>query len=432
MPDIELPYLLKDFPGIGGVIKQRPEDFFVQEMPLYDPSGVGEHVLCEIQKINLTTFDAINMIARKLGVSPRAIGFAGMKDYAALTRQVLSISGREVTPEAVMAIKDEKLSILWAARHGNKLRLGHLAGNRFAIKIREVDPMKVVTLRPALDTLEKRGVPNFFGEQRFGRRGNNDLIGAAFIRGDDKEACRLLLGEPRSGEDPGEVHAARANYDKGDLERAIKHWPRSAGMERRMLAKLIKTGDHTKTIFMADMPLRRLWVSALQSRIFNSVLTARLEKLDEVMPGDLAYKHDSGACFWVENLEAELPRAERFEISPTGPMIGRRMSMARGMPGEIEQSVLRKYNITPQDFKGNDRDRSPGDRRPMRIKPRDAQLESGVDEHGSFITVAFTLPPGAYATVLLRELMKNGSNDDSNDTPANEGVDDTSDAETSM
>ena len=405
MSDDSLPYLLKDFPGIGGVIKARPEDFFVQEIPLYDASGEGEHVLFEIQKVNLTTLDAVSLVARKLGISPRAVGFAGMKDSAAVTRQVLSVSGKGLTPEAVMELKDERMSVMWAARHGNKLRLGHLAGNRFAIKIRDVDPMKVVLLRPALDTLEKRGVPNFFGEQRFGRRGNNDLIGAAFIRGDDKEAVRLILGDPR-GSDGGDIQAARTNFEKGDMERAMGHWPRRAGMERRMLAKFIRTGDAGKAIFMADMSLRRLWVSALQSRIFNAVLAKRLEQIDHVMAGDLAYKHDSGACFWVENLEAEAPRAERFEISPTGPLIGRRMSMARGAAGEIESEELVRFGVKADDFRTGDRDRSPGDRRPLRIQPRDTQLESGVDELGGYITVAFTLPPGAYATVLLRELTK--------------------------
>jgi len=405
MSDDSLPYLLTDFPGVGGLIKERPEDFFVQEIPLYDPSGEGEHVYAEIQKVGLTTLDAIGIIARKLGISPRVIGYAGMKDAQAVTRQTISIQGHDLSLEAVMAIKEPNLEVLWASRHGNKLRLGHLAGNRFAVKLREVDPMKVVTLRPALDTLAKRGIPNYFGEQRFGRRGNNDLIGAAFLRGDDKEALRLILGDPKSS-DGGDIHAARKNFEKGDLERSMHHWPRRSGMERRMLAKFIRTGDATKAIFMADLSVRKIWVSALQSRIFNTVLTQRLTTLDQVQVGDLAYKHDSGACFFVENLEAEAPRAERFEISPTGPIIGRRTSMARGVPGEIEQAVLAKYGITAADFKNGDRDRSPGDRRPLRIMPRDTQLESGVDQFGGFITVAFTLPPGAYATVLMRELTK--------------------------
>src|SRR5690349_6316381 len=122
-----LPYLTKDFPGVGGAIKRRPEDYFVQEVPLYEPAGEGEHVYAEIQKVGVTTFDAIHQVAAALQVSSRDIGYAGMKDARAITRQVLSIHG--TTPEAVMALRLPNITVQWAARHGNKLRLGHLAGN---------------------------------------------------------------------------------------------------------------------------------------------------------------------------------------------------------------------------------------------------------------------------------------------------------------
>src|SRR3954464_8114572 len=110
---MNLPYLTPEFAGIGGSIKQRPEDFFVQEVPLYEPSGEGEHVYCEIQKIGLTTFEAISRIARALGVPSRDIGYAGMKDARAVTRQVLSLVG--TTPDAVMSLKLPDVSMLWAA-----------------------------------------------------------------------------------------------------------------------------------------------------------------------------------------------------------------------------------------------------------------------------------------------------------------------------
>src|SRR5690242_11250169 len=120
-----LPYLTSDFPGIGGRIKQRPQDFFVQEVPLYEPSGQGEHVYCEIQKSGIPTFEAIHRIAAALQISSRDIGYAGLKDARAVTRQIFSIQG--VTPEQVMSLKIPDMTIHWADRHGNKLRLGHLA-----------------------------------------------------------------------------------------------------------------------------------------------------------------------------------------------------------------------------------------------------------------------------------------------------------------
>src|SRR5215204_4369664 len=111
--DLDLPYLTDDFPGVGGRIKERPEDFFVQEIPLYEPSGEGEHVYCEIQKVGLTTFEAVSRVARALGVPSKNIGYAGMKDAKAVTRQVLSIAG--ASEQAVMDLRAQGVSVLWAA-----------------------------------------------------------------------------------------------------------------------------------------------------------------------------------------------------------------------------------------------------------------------------------------------------------------------------
>src|SRR5690349_7654043 len=171
---MNFPYLTRDFPGIGGTIKQRPEDFFVQEIPLYEPSGEGEHVYLDVQKIGLTTFEAIKRLPDALHVSSSDLGYAGLKDAGAITRQVVSSPG--TTEQAAMNLRIPDMTIQWAARHANKMRLGHLAGNRFAIKLRDVNPTDVVKLQPVLDVLTTRGLPNFFGEQRFGRRGDNDKL----------------------------------------------------------------------------------------------------------------------------------------------------------------------------------------------------------------------------------------------------------------
>ena len=114
---MNLPPLTKDFPGIGGSLKGRAEDFFVQEIPLYEPSGAGEHVYCEIQKVGLTTFDAVNRIGDALRVPTNDIGYAGLKDARAVTRQVLSIRG--TTEDAVMASSGRipRLTVLWAGVH---------------------------------------------------------------------------------------------------------------------------------------------------------------------------------------------------------------------------------------------------------------------------------------------------------------------------
>ena len=410
----QLPYLTRDFAGVGGVIKQRAEDFFVQEIPLYEPSGEGEHVYCEIQKINLTTFDAVGAIARGLGVSSRDIGYAGMKDARAISRQVLSIWG--TTPEAVMALRLPDITVQWAARHGNKLRLGHLAGNRFAIRIRDVDPMKVTALRPVISMIEQRGMPNYFGEQRFGRRGDNDRLGAALIRDDNEGVLKLLLGSPNTEVDDQFTLAARRAFDARDNAASMKSWPRRAGMERRVLARLMKTHRPSAAVRAVDEKVRRLWISALQSRVFNDVVARRIDELDKLYDGDLAYKHENGACFTVESAATEQPRAEGWEISPTGPLVGYRMSLPQGRQLEIEQAALAEMELKPEDFRKAGKHKVKGARRPLRVRPAEVRLEAGVDEHAGHITVAFSLPAGSYATVLLRELMKSPADETSTST----------------
>ena len=401
-----LPYATPEFPGIGGQIKTQDTDFFVQEIPLYEPSGEGEHVYCEVQKVGLSTFDAVARLAEILGVQRIDIGYAGMKDRHAVTRQIFSVRG--TTPDRVMAVKLPELSVLWAARHGNKLRLGHLKANRFAVKIRDVDPIAVTRIRPVLHTLTQRGVPNYFGEQRFGRRNNNDLLGAALVRGDNRELARLLLGDPRKGLDDGMQFKARRLYEEGDLAGAMHAWPRRNGLERRLLHQVIKTGKPSGAGRALDEHLRRLFVSALQSRIFNEILAERVRAgtYDRLIPGDWACKHDNNACFHVDSVDTEQPRCAAWEISPTGPLVGYRVSLADRDAGALEQQRLTAYGLTPDMFKQPGYHRVKGTRRPLRFRPEDLEFAGGVDEHGRHVTLAFTLPPGAFATVLLREVMK--------------------------
>jgi len=401
---MNLPFLTRDVPGIGGVIKQRPEDFFVQEIPLYQASGVGEHVYAEIQKIHITTFDAIDRIAHALNVSSRDIGYAGMKDAHAITRQVLSIPG--VSEQAVMDLHLPDITVQWAARHGNKLRLGHLKGNRFAVKIRQVNPTDVVKLTPVIKTLQERGLPNYFGEQRFGRRANNHLVGSALLAGDNQKVLKYLLGDPQKGVDDPQQRGAREAYDRNDLSTSMRLWPRRSGMERRILARRIKTGNDAAAVKAIDEKLRRLFVSALQSELFNQVVAKRIDSLDKVFAGDLAEKSDNGAVFAVEDPAVEQPRCTALEISPTGPMVGYRMTLPTGYPLEIEQAVMEAHGIQPADFRVEGHHKIKGARRALRVRPTDIELASGVDENGPHITVAFTLPAGSFATVLLQEIMK--------------------------
>jgi len=212
-------YLTADLPGIGGVIKERPEDFVVDELPLYSPCGEGEHTFFEIEKVGLPTFEAIRLIARALGVPPNRIGYAGLKDARAVTRQVLSV--HRVPPAIVMALElpdaHADIRVLWAERHRSKLKIGHLLGNRFTIRIRGVDQPALPLCQATLGVLARRGVPNYYGPQRFGQRRDSAHLGRAVVQKDAKGFIRAFLGNPQAGEHRI-VQEARARFDDDEWE----------------------------------------------------------------------------------------------------------------------------------------------------------------------------------------------------------------------
>ncbi|HSJ52465.1 MAG TPA: tRNA pseudouridine(13) synthase TruD, partial [Anaerolineae bacterium] len=175
-------FLTEELPGTGGWIKEKPTDFAVEELPLYAPSGEGGHTFFEIRKVGLSTFQAVRAIAQALGVSANRISYAGLKDAQAVTCQVLSVDG--IAPEVVMAIEVAHIRIMWAERHNNKLRIGHLRGNSFTIRIRGVDESLVARCQAILDVLGQRGVPNRYGPQRFGQRGDSHLLGREVVHRD--------------------------------------------------------------------------------------------------------------------------------------------------------------------------------------------------------------------------------------------------------
>jgi tRNA pseudouridine13 synthase len=152
--------------------------------------------------------------------------------------------------------------------------------------------------------------------------------------------------------------------------------------------------------------MRRFFVSAFQSRIFNEVLARRLNDIDKVWEGDLAEKADNGAIFAVADAATEQPRAERFEISPTGPITGFRGKLAEGQMGQIERDVLARHNLTPDDFRRVGKLKVKGGRRALRFALKAPELTAGRDKHGESLELTFTAPAGAYATIVLREIMK--------------------------
>ncbi|MFC1976582.1 tRNA pseudouridine(13) synthase TruD, partial [Chloroflexota bacterium] len=344
-----LPYLTDNQPGIGGRLKTEPEDFFVEEIPLYLPSGQGQHVYVEIEKRGLSTNAAKKIIARALHISPHTIGYAGLKDAHAVTRQTLSIDG--TTPAAIEALNLPNIKILQINCHQNKLKVGHLAGNRFVIKVREVTKEVLPTAQTILDILTEQGVPNFFGVQRFGNRANTHRLGEMLIRNNVADFVAEYLGRPQPQEATS-AQAARQLVDEGRWAEALSRWPNTLSDERYVLAAIVRAGEQIDTAFRAlDKRSKSFFVSAFQSQLFNQLLTERLDNLDQLQAGDVAYIHGKGAAFIVEDVAAEQPRADRFEISPSGPLFGPKALMAEGKPGQQERVILAECGLSKDDFK---------------------------------------------------------------------------------
>jgi tRNA pseudouridine13 synthase len=392
-------HLTRDLPGIGGVIKEQFEDFRVEELPLYAPAGEGEHTFFEIQKAGLSTFQAVSVIARALGVPPNQVGYAGLKDAQAVTCQVLSVHG--VPPDAVLALDLPGIHIRWAQRHPRKLKVGHLGGNRFTIRVRGVEETALSACEPILEVLARRGVPNRYGPQRFGTRGDSARLGKAVVQKDAEAFIEEFLGHPHANESE-RVRQARSRFDSGHWDGALSLFPRAMADERRALQTLLRTrGDYRRAYRGIPKRLKVFLLSAYQSELFNGVLDARLQTLDRVYDGDLAMVHPGRSVFRVEDEAVEQPRVERFEISPTGPIFGYKMTSATGQQGLLETAVLAAEGLDQEDFRVGDGIKARGQRRSLRFQVHDPEL--WYDEG---VLLRFWLPRGCYATTVLDEIMK--------------------------
>ncbi len=397
--------MTEGIPGLGGRIRSEPEDFLVEEIPLYGPEGVGDHVLFTLEKRGISTFESLLWISKAVKVSEHKIGYAGLKDARAVTRQTMSV--HRVPPERVLAISHPRMRVLDAARHPTRVRIGHLLGNRFTIRIRGADLGHLEGAREALAILVRRGVPNAYGVQRFGVKDDGHLLGKALVRGDFLGFLSDFLGRPHPGEKDPRVRRAREAYDRGDLRKAFESFPMKHRIQKKALGALIRTGDPREAYEALGKRPRKIYVSAYQSYLFNRCLDARLAAggYDRLLVGDLAWQHATGAMYRVTDPAAEAPRAAHFEASPTGPLPGYDLRESQGAPRALEREVLDPEALSDDLFRA-EAIRTRGTRRPYRVPLTEASLEpDGPDA----VVARFTLPPGAFATIVLDELMKDAA-----------------------
>ena len=401
-------------PDLSGLIKVRTGDFLVEELPLYQPGGRGDHLYLFIQKEGISHSEMIRHLSQRFKVRDRDIGFAGMKDRSAVTRQLVSIHLPESERHAV-DIDTDGLNLLWSDRHTNKLRRGHLQGNRFSIRIRDIDPLKAPQIQTRLRTLLRVGVPNYYGIQRFGYRCNTHLLGEHLVKGSWEALASELLGAQGS-QYPKRQVKAREHFDAGNYKDSLHLWSRKEFAETTVLRNLIRGASFEKAIGRIPRPTLAFWISAYQSAAFNRVLDHRLENdlLDSVLLGDVAIRSESRRQFIVHQ---EILQTEEFQedikalkVSATGPMWGGHMLQPGGEPLRNEAGILEDIGFDTAALESCPAAER-GTRRPLRIPLSNIEIDSGVDTHGGYIRTAFDLPRGAYATVVLRELIDDLSSD---------------------
>ena len=249
--------------------------------------------------------------------------------------------------------------------------------------------------------LERRGVPNRYGPQRFGQRGDSARLGCAIVHRDAEDFLAAFLGGPHPNESET-VRSARVSYDAGDWDVALGMFPGNMVDERNALQTLIRSrGDYQQAYRTIPKRLKTFLLSAFQSALFNQVLDARLDTLDCVYLGDLAMKHPGRSVFRVEDEAVEQPRASRFEISPTGPLFGFKMMQALGVQGELEAEILGTEDLTLEDFRIGGGISAKGERRALRFQMTDPDLW-----YDDGVMLRFELPKGCYATAVMAEFMK--------------------------
>jgi tRNA pseudouridine13 synthase len=286
-PTVPTPFLIPELSGVCGRIKTEPADFDVEEIPAYEPAGTGDHLFLWIEKTDLGAEFFIRQVARRLRIPNGEVGTAGLKDRRAVTRQWVSVPAS--AEPALPQLEGGGIRVLRVSRHTNKLRPGHLRGNRFRVLIRDATDTDI---EPILNRIRDDGLPNFYGPQRFGRSGETAALGMALLK--------------------GEVGKVRNPF----------------------LRKLVLSAAQSL-----------LFNDYLGRRISDGLLRT-------VLAGDVMAKWPAGGMFIAEDVAAEQARFDRREIVTAGPMFGKKTFPAKGPAAEREATILEAAGLSKSSFDG--------------------------------------------------------------------------------
>jgi tRNA pseudouridine13 synthase len=397
-----------DADGIGGNLRSSAEDFFVQEIPLPSGGETGPYLVCRLTKKNWEQQHAIKEIARRLGISHRRIGWAGTKDRRAVTTQLISIY--KVTPEMVESIRLKDITLEVVGHRNTRLSLGDLEGNRFDITIREAtDPDPATTVQTITRDIA-RGIPNYYGIQRFGGvRPVTHQVGERILAGDYEGAVVTYIGKSFPLENENTRHARMEFDSTRDSEDALRVFPVSLAYERAMLQHLHNNPkDYPGALQQLPPKLLSMFVSAFQSYLFNEAVSRRIEQgytFAEPQPGDrLLFTNGKEDVVSERNRHTALQHIMRgrCKIAIFMPGKGRFSPFSDSehyMKGLMEERGIRAENFVQAStfvktkFEGA-------------LRPIMLQANVGTNTEGTCVRLQFTLPPGHYATTVAREYMK--------------------------
>ncbi|SDQ41740.1 tRNA pseudouridine(13) synthase TruD [Natronobacterium texcoconense] len=433
---VGMDHYVSDADGVGGRLRADDEHFRVRELerfstePIDADTGGYPHVVFRATLRGWDTNDFAARVSDALGISRERVDWAGTKDKYAITTQLFSVDGTD--PDALAALEIDGVDLEVLGRAGRGLEFGDLAGNAFELVVSDPDrPETAAEITAELREFGGResedgeiGVPNFFGQQRFGsRRPITHEVGLAIARGDWEGAVMAYLGNPADAEPEGTQEARAFLEETRDWEEALERFPNRLRYERSMLHELAEcSGEPDEETFRAALErvpsnLQRLFVHAAQSYAFNLMLSERLERglpFDRPVEGDVVCFSDTGSDVPDELVLPDTDRLQRVDerrvdsvtrhcergrAFVTAPLVGTDTELADGEQGEIERDVLDELGLAPADFDLPDEFHSTGTRRAILVRT-DMDLESDP------LTLSFSLPKGSYATVVVREYLK--------------------------
>lgn len=328
-------------PLYHGVLRQRPEDFHVEEILGFEPEGSGEHVFLWIEKIGINTQQVADRLARLAKIPEKQISFSGMKDRHAVTRQWFSVHLPGQSAVDWQQLNSDEVTVLRESRHLRKLRRGAHKANRFVITVQQLRSeqwaLASKDLEQRIQLISTQGVPNYFGEQRFGQQGMNLVKARQWLKGEFK---------PK-------------RYQRG------------------------------------------IYLSAARSYLFNQVLAKRvsLQSWCELGQGELLMLDGSHSVFPQDNEPDLALRLQQGDIHLTGPLYGKPGKLlCQSATAALEASCL---SIEAELLVALEKQGLSAERRALRYIPKDLQYTLQNDR----IQLRFTLPSGSYATSLVRELV---------------------------